>query len=225
MSETTIQSIENYVRDIMSQNIAHDFKHVDRVRSWALYIAKIEGYPNLALVEAAALLHDIGLAFCEYRKVHGQVGADIAFKYLSENNYFSKEQVTEIINVIKYHNTKKDDNGELLYIIRDADMMDLFGSVGIMRAFTSKVSKPEYDCDNIKGDTWGLTANDFDIRFSDGTGIGQYIIDQINFQISCSDNLKTNTAKELAKPLLNFMKNYILQLESEITESKTLSLS
>lgn len=103
-------------------------------------------------------------------------------------------------------------------------MMDLFGSVGIMRAFTSKASKTEYDCDNIKGDTWGLTAHDFDKRFSSGTGIGQYIIDQINFQISCSDNLKTNTAKKLAIPFLDFMKSYVLQLELEITGSRTLSL-
>lgn len=116
MPGTTIQYIENYVRETMSQSIAHDSKHVDRVRNWALYIAKMEGYTNLASVEAAALLHDIGLVFSENRKVHGQVGADIAYKYLSENSYFSKEEVTEIINAIKYHNSNKDGSDELLFL-------------------------------------------------------------------------------------------------------------
>jgi hypothetical protein len=102
-------------------------------------------------------------------------------------------------------------------------MLDLFGAVGVMRAFTSKATKPEYDSNNIKGYNWGATANDFDIRFSQGVGIGKYIIDQINFQISCYDNLSTDTAKELAKPLLKFMRNYIMQLESEINESKNLA--
>lgn len=223
MNSSVIKTIENYVKEAMSSNTAHDFKHVDRVRNWALYIAKKEGYKDLELVESAALLHDIGLAFCENRKIHGQVGADISYKYLTENQYFSEEQVDEITNSIRYHNSNKDGSGELLHIIRDADMMDLFGSVGIMRAFTSKATNPEYDCDNVKSNTWGATAHDFDVRFSNGAGIGEYIVDQINFQISCYDNLSTDTAKEFAKPLLNFMRNYMIQLESEITESKKLS--
>jgi hypothetical protein len=103
-------------------------------------------------------------------------------------------------------------------------MMDLFGAVGIMRAFTSKASKPEYDINNIKGITWGATAKDFDVRFSSGLGIGDYIIDQINFQISCYDNLNIETAKELAKPLLDYMRNYIICLEKEIIKGIGLSI-
>lgn len=220
-----IKTIEEYVKETMSNSIAHDFKHVDRVRNWALHIAKKEGYKNLEVVEAAALLHDIGLVFCEDRKFHGQVGSEIAEKYLKENEYFTSKEIEDITNAIRYHNSNKDGSGELLMIIRDADMMDLFGAIGIMRAFTSKASKPEYNTENIKGDTWEASAKDFDRRFASGQGIGIYIIDQINFQMSCYDNMTTEGAKELAKPLIKYMKEYILQLEGEIGGSRELSIN
>ena len=55
--------------------IGHDIKHVERVRHNALTIARAEGFADLDLVEAAALLHDIGLAHVETRERHGPVGA------------------------------------------------------------------------------------------------------------------------------------------------------
>jgi hypothetical protein len=36
MYSSLIKAIEDYVKETMSTNIAHDFKHVDRVRDWAL---------------------------------------------------------------------------------------------------------------------------------------------------------------------------------------------
>ena len=69
--EDRIQQIESFARQSMSTvtapdlRIAHDFKHVDRVRGWALHIASAEAIQDLGLVEAAALLHDIGLTRVE----------------------------------------------------------------------------------------------------------------------------------------------------------------
>ncbi len=67
MHSNRIERIEQHARDIMAKiapdmAIAHDWKHIDRVRRWALRIAQQEGFDNLEMVEAAALLHDIGLA-------------------------------------------------------------------------------------------------------------------------------------------------------------------
>ena len=56
----------------------------------------------------------------------------------------------------------------------------------------------------------------FDERIVKGLGIGETIIDQINFQMSYYDNLNTEAAKRLAKPLVEFMKEYVVQLEHEI---------
>ncbi len=223
MKGQIVEVIENFVEGIMNNTLAHDFKHVERVRNIAIYIAKKEKYENLEMVQAAALLHDVGLIFCKNRKFHGEVGAEFARKYLLDKNYFTDEQVEEIINVIKYHNTKNDRKGELLNIIKDADTIDLFGAIGIMRAFTSKYLLPEYDTKCIKSSTWEAKNAYFDERFSNGLDPGPYIMDQINYQISCFDNLTTNTAKEISKLYIHFMKVFVIELEAEIKNGKILA--
>ena len=140
-----IQQIESYVRQSMSTvtapdlRIAHDFKHVDRVRGWALCIASSEAIQDLELVEATALLHDIGLTRVEVeqRSQHAQVGAEIAAQFLREHQLFSEEEIGIITDAIRCHSSPCD-GGALGEILRDADKLDALGAVGIMRAFTSK---------------------------------------------------------------------------------------
>ncbi|UCB43116.1 MAG: HD domain-containing protein [Dehalococcoidales bacterium] len=224
-----IRQIEDYVRSTMIGAVAHDFKHVDRVRQWALLIAEEEGFEDLEIVEVAALLHDIGSASVDEKRErdkHGQVGAEIAAKFLKENYNLTQEQIEQITSAIRHHCSPPSlvadllrtigEKGRLLAIIRDADTMDAIGAVGLMRAFTSKAAKLEYDPENFKGDTWGLSGREFDEKFAQGLGIGGTIIDQINFQISYYDNLNTKAAKRMAKPLIDYMKEYIVQLEHEI---------
>jgi len=213
-----IKQIEKYVEKVMSSETAHDFKHVNRVRNWALLIARNENFKDMDMVEVAALMHDVGLPQANPRNLHGKIGAEMTTKYLTDQQLFNEDDILEISNAIKYHNKNRVGEGLLLNIIRDADAMDLFGATGIMRAYTSKSIKPEYDIENIKGETWTMSAIDFDKRFDNGTGIGKYITDQINFQISCYDNLQTATAKQLAKPLVQFMKRFMIQLENEIIQ-------
>lgn len=220
MINKTIQQVEDYVKSVMSNEVAHDFKHVDRVKNWALQIANKENFEDLEEVEISALLHDIGLLKAEKRSLHGEVGAEMAAKFLIENNLLEQSRIDEICNAIKYHNKNREGDGKLLKILRDADMMDLFGAIGIMRAFTSKSSKPEYDTADIKGETWQMSSSDFDKRFDSGVGIGNFIVDQINFQISCYDNLSSESAKQFAKPLVEFMKDYVKQLDVEINDGR-----
>ena len=51
MLKNKVSQIEKYVKKVIKDKIAHGFKHVDRVRNWALCIAKREGYKNLEVVE------------------------------------------------------------------------------------------------------------------------------------------------------------------------------
>lgn len=221
MQQKRMEIIETYVQKTMAKPllpelmIAHDFKHVDRVRSWALYLAQKEGYQALDILEATALLHDIGLPYVDHRNKHAAVGAEVAAQFLREASLFSGTEIEEITEAIRLHSSLHD-GSPLLYLLRDADTLDLLGAVGIMRAFASKYAKPEYDPANIKGDTWGMSGSHFTQRFTEGVGVGHYMIDQLNFQISCFGNLRTESAKEVARPLIEFMKIYILQLESEI---------
>ena len=214
--------------------IAHDFKHVDRVRNWALVIANEEGFTPLEIVEVTTLLHDIGLARIDdgnERKGHGPLGAEMAAGFLRDNSDLNAEDIELIAGAIKYHGLSPSiveehlrslgDKGKLLEIIRDGDNLDALGAVGLMRAFTAQYYLPEYNPLNIKGDTWELSSVEFRKRFGIGSKEGlapvNYIVDQINQQIGYYDNLHTKTARILATPLVHFMKSFVLQLEHEIT--------
>lgn len=218
-----IQQIESYVKCSMGTvtapdlRIAHDFKHVDRVRRWALYIANGEALRDSDVVEAAALLHDIGLTrvALERRGRHAQVGAEIAGQFLHEHRLFGEGEIGIITGAIRCHSSPRG-GGRLGEVLRDADRLDALGAVGIMRAFTSKYAKPEYALRDVKGDTWEMPMAGFEARFAKGKGIGDHIIDQINFQISFYGELHTETARQVGKPLVEFMKAYVIQLDSEI---------
>ena len=252
-----IARTENYVKEAFAgiegnwYLIAHDFKHVNRVRNWALYLAEREGFSNLQMVETTALLHDIGLAYMDKDEEtssagveapdetstksarlpeHASAGARIAEKYLRENSDFSSEQIEQITLAVGYHSSRPSlvddfiktipiDSAKLINILRDADTMDAIGAVGLMRAFTSKYFLPEYDPDRIKGETWGLSSDEFRARFGEGLGSVTYIVDQINQQIRYYENLRTETARHLAEPLVQYMKSFVLQLEHEINLS------
>lgn len=226
-----IQHIERYVKQAMSTvnapdlRIAHDFKHVDRVRRWALEIAPHEGLQDLEIVEAAVLLHDIGLAHVEVeqRGQHAQVGAGVATQFLRQHRLFAEEEIETIADAIRYHSSPGG-GGVLGDVLRDADKLDALGAVGVMRAFTSKYAKSEYDPQCIKGDTWEMPMAGFERRFAEGQGIGDYIIDQVNFQTSFFGDLCTATAKRLGKPLVEFMQAYVIQLESEIAHHRSLTV-
>src|SRR5258707_12281834 len=98
-----IQIIQEYAKSLMVGEVAHDYKHVDRVRCWVLKIASQEQYLDVDCVEATALLHDIGLA-SGGRQRHAEVGADVAATFLHENQLFSENQISEITTAIRYHN-------------------------------------------------------------------------------------------------------------------------
>lgn len=221
MSADAIAQIETFVQETMAMvtnpdlKIAHDFKHVDRVRHWALKIADGEGYTAKPLIEATALLHDVGLAFVAERTHHAQAGADVAREYLTKQHHFSPDKIEQICTAIRLHTSPKPAD-RLSNLLRDADRMELFGAVGVMRALTSKYFKPEYDPANIKGETWGMSISQFETRFANGQGIGSTIMDQLNFQLSLYDDLFTYTAKQLAEPLHQYARAFMLQLEREI---------
>lgn len=214
MPSTAIAEIEAFVRPLMGAVIAHDYKHAERVRRWAVQIAMAEGYPALDVVEAAALLHDIGLSRARGRE-HAAIGATMADEFLRGQGFFAPTQIDEIVAAIRDHSSVAG-QGRLFEIVQDADGMELFGAVGVLRAVSSKADGDDYEPDNVRGGTWGATADDFTRRFRAGLGVGTTIIDQINFQISCRENLHTETAKRIAAPLVEYLRAFVIQLEAEI---------
>lgn len=225
MPNHKISQIENFAKASMDSinnldlRIAHDYKHADRVRGWALQIAQNEGFENLEVVEATALLHDIGLAHVTQRKHHAQVGADMAAQFLNKYRLFSSQEIEIIAEAIRYH-ASTIGGGKLGAILRDADKLELFGAIGILRCLTSRCTLPDYDPQNIKGNTWQMSIDTFEDRFRTSIGVGDYIIDYLNFQMSLYSDLYTKTAQEIALPLIEYAKTFVLQLESEVNAAK-----
>ncbi len=223
-----IQKIERTVKRAMAAvtapelRIGHDFDHVDRVRGWALRIACGEGFPDLALVEAAALLHDIGLTrvTADQRDRHAQVGAEIAGEVLHAHQLFDEARIADIMDAIRCH-SQPAGGGPLGDILRDADKLDALGAIGLMRAFTSKHSKPPYPSGDAKGATWALPMSSFEAGFAEGKGIGETLIDQVNFQISFYGDLHTETARQLGAPLVAYMRTYVEHLDAEVKATHT----
>lgn len=218
MKTTAVLRVEEYVKDSM-RGLAHHhgFSHIDRVRNWAIQIARGEGFIDIEIVEIAALLHDIGLPHVKERSRHGKAGSEIAARFLRENNLLAEEKIKAISEAIEFHSTIEKGRGKLLDILRDADKIDALGAVGIMRAFTSHPEWPDYAPDDIKGSLWGKTGSKYKGVYLEVHEGKNTIIDQINLQIHYFDNMATATARKIARPFVAYMKNYVLQLEKEIT--------
>ena len=231
-----VWQVEEYVKEIIGKAekagnalVSRDYKHVTRVRNWAVRIAEREGVQDLEIAEIAALLHNIGLYFLKKNdniNKHSEVGMNIATKFLVEKSSLPRDKVKDIAIAVRYHSSsqttvlsvieKDPEHGTLLKIIRDADIIDAIGAIGLIRAISSKAVLPEYDPQNIKGNTWGLSSKQFDERFKKKRGNEKYIIDQINLQISYYDNLLTESGKYFATPLVQYMKEFVISLEDEI---------
>jgi len=209
MKNSLITQVEDYVGSLPTTEYGHDWGHFDRVRRWALKIARSEGYANLSLVETAALLHDIGLTDMENRGGHGRRGADMAEHFLKRHCLFGDEEIQEICDSIRLHTTKQKLVSPLAGIIRDADIIDLLGAVGIVRGIQSRAFLPVYDPADIKGKAYRVKNDFFDDFFARGVMPANYITDQISFQASCLDNITTESAREIALPLVRRMQKFL----------------
>ena len=210
----TITKIEDYVKSLTVQS-GHGFGHIDRVRRWIRVITTKEGFRDIELAEAAALLHDIGLSQEGDRRNHGEVSAGMAREFLTQNHLFDKDKIDDLCLAIKFHNKKAKGKIQLCWLLKDADILDLLGPIGIIRACLAYPGMPEFDLKNIKSLAWKADNNFFDPRFKAGDKIANSIVELINFQASCYENMTHKSAKEIAKPLIKEMYDFILDLEKQ----------
>lgn len=134
----------------------HDWQHTERVLGLARYIMKAEGVGDRAVVELAAVLHDI--ADTKFHKGAETDGGDMAFQFLTEHGLepHRAEHVRSVINNLSFKNefNKPKDGSQQpgsveLHIVRDADRLDAMGAIGIARAFNygGYKNRPLYDPD------------------------------------------------------------------------------
>ncbi len=198
-----LDDLERWVRETLaaSPSQAHGWLHTDRVRGNIRILARAEGVDPF-LAEAAALLHDVGRAQPGPEAEHGARSARMA-EPLLKTLALAPAEIKAILHAVRWHNSLRDDT-PLLCILRDADMLDGLGAMGIMRAFMSMNHLPPYDAAR---------------PFQDGENRWppDYASDQLLGQMAWFEGLNTETARQMAEKRLGLMVAFITQARDEIT--------
>ncbi|HXF69379.1 MAG TPA: HD domain-containing protein [Thermoflexus sp.] len=109
----------------------HDFAHVVRVMRLAERIARREG-ADLAVVRAAALLHDVR----REEEEHAAASAAFARRWLAERGA-SSEFIEAVAHAIEAHRFREPREARTLEarVLFDADKLDALGIIGLARLF------------------------------------------------------------------------------------------
>ena len=200
--EDLLAELETWVRQTLEadRRRAHGWLHTDRVRANIRVLAKAEGVDPF-LAEASALLHDVGRTQPGPEQEHGARSASIAGPLLEKLALDPKER-DAIVHAVRWHNSLRDDTA-LLCILRDADMLDGLGAMGIMRAFMSKSHLTAYDARRP-------------FQHDSGRWPPDYACDQLFGQMEWYDRLNTGTARQMAKKRIAFMARFVSQARDEI---------
>jgi uncharacterized protein len=177
---------------------AHGWLHVDRVRYLAVKIARDEGVdPWLAAL--AALVHDVGRTAPGPGSEHGQRSAELAAPLFAE--LALDDEKDEVLHAIRWHNSVRSDT-PLLCVLRDADMLDGLGAIGLVRALMSKHMLPPYDPGVV-----------FDKQLH---WPPELVADQICFQMTWIERMNTETGRRLARRRIEFMSAFAAELRHEV---------
>ena len=123
-------------------NKAHDWNHVMRVVKNCEKILEHQAKVNKAEIFVAAYLHDIG-RFKDEDGEHAEWSYLESKKLLAQYEKDFKDDIdfTKVLSIIRYHSLKVENvpdkniaNSMEFLILTDADKIDSFGPVGILRA-------------------------------------------------------------------------------------------
>lgn len=179
---------------------AHGWLHTARVRENAIVLALAEGVEPV-LAELAALLHDVGRTQPGPESEHGARSAVLAEPLLAELPLTEGER-NEILHAVHWHNSKRGDT-QLLLVLRDADMIDGLGAIGLMRAFMSKGHLPAYD------EKAPFEHHSYEWPASTAS---EQVLGMLRFY----GFLNTDTARALAMERYTYMQGFISQVQREI---------
>ena len=208
MASKVMKQIEKAAEQYHSGQGCHGFDHVLHVRELALRIASAEG-ADLEIVEAAALLHDIGIIKEEAGEIgcHAEFGAEEAKKIL-EKAGFPKGKREKVCHCIAVHRASKRKKAETLeaLVLQDADRLELLGAIGIGRAF-HRAGALEMDVYDPKQPT------DEEYRGQELPVINHLMVKSLRF--ARPENFNTRTAQKIAVGRYNFLKEFVERFVAE----------
>jgi uncharacterized protein len=192
---------------------AHDFDHVLRVAAMADRIAQAEG-ADQAVVQAAALLHDIGLD--EGRAGHETSAANRAREILSAQGY-DAAFCSSVAHAIEAHRFRSGPAPQTLEakVLFDADKLDAIGAIGVARAFAFGAHRGQK--------LWGEVPPDYVDQMDGGDADPRRHTAVHEFHVKLSkikDRMFTATGKQIAAERHAFMVKFYEQLELEVMGEK-----
>jgi uncharacterized protein len=188
--DKVILECKKYSKLVSPKDLHHGFEHSQRVRDYAVQIAKSEKADPI-IVEIAAYLHDIGRGH-EKNQYHTKVSSQMAKIFLT-NLGLPKNQIKKVIHCIETHSRKhnhrkipKTKEAKILY---DADGLEMIGAIGILRMVLSA---------QIQNKNWS------------------HVIEKANWRIRIKEDFLTATGKIIAKQRQNLIMQFVSQLKKEL---------
>ncbi|MCX8189453.1 MAG: HD domain-containing protein [Nitrososphaeria archaeon] len=208
--ETIINKIKIEVSKYYEDNFfsGHEYAHSLRVYNLCKILSEGERVDMLVL-EAAALLHDIGREHerKDPKVDHAEKSAELAQKILDKVG-FPKEKVSEVLYAIRVHRFSKGITPKTLEakILQDADRIDVSGAIGIATAFAY-------------GGAYGLKLYDINDPFAKSRPLDdkKYCLDHFFTKLLKLDKtLNTKKGKRLAQKRKRFMIKFLKHFEMEL---------
>lgn len=200
---------ENEISSIASSDDpAHDLLHFKRVTKLARKLCNEEG-GNFHVVLPASWLHDYVIIpkSDPLRSKASRLSAQKALEFLNKTGY-PNQYFADITHAIEAHSFSANIEAKTLEakIVQDADRLDGLGAIGIARCFSTSgtIKRPLYNlvdpfCNSRKPD---------DLR---------YALDHFYQKLfMVGQTLQTKSGQNEGKRRLQFMHEYIVQLQNEI---------
>lgn len=203
------QLFQAHVQEIETVDAGHDINHIKRVVKSAKQFCQAE-QANMWVVLPAAWLHDCIQVSKDspLRSKASKLAADEALKILSECEY-PQQFLAEIHHAIMAHSFSANISCESLeaQVVQDADRMDALGAIGVCRTL-------------LVGAGFGnpLTFHEdpfcYDRKPDDQAAIIDHFYTKL---LTLKDSFQTQAAQQEAKKRDEFMRQFLQQLEQEVT--------
>ncbi|MBN2557860.1 MAG: HD domain-containing protein [Clostridia bacterium] len=187
---------------------SHDWEHTERVCNMALHLAAFEN-ADPEIVEAAALLHDIGRH--EQDRAYGKVSHEILSSEMArpilESIGYQEDMILRILHCIESHRYRQGSAPGTVEarVLFDADKLDAIGAIGIGRAFVfagevgAAVHIRNLDVENTKSYTREDTAyREFKVKLE-----------------KIKDRIYTSEGKRIAGERHEYMVSFFKRLDGE----------
>ncbi|MFC4249409.1 HD domain-containing protein [Natribaculum luteum] len=208
MSHDRVRSIaRSYFDDRVSP--AHDWHHVERVASLARRLVADRSDVDGDVLEFAVLLHDIGRPKEDAGEIddHAAWGAREARRILEELAVDDEriDAVCHCVRAHRYSNDVEPTTAEAR-LLSDADNLDALGAVGVARAFSY-------------GGEYGAPIHDPDHPIdADESAAVRTSVNHLRTKIlDLPERMYTDAGRELAEQRQAFVREYLEQLEAELT--------